>query len=284
MVQHRPEPSNRHDSARGWREIIHKVRPHLWETGSGSDVFNQNDLFWSDLRSIAIRQQKQEAYTASVTRTNPPIPSDVRLCDLQKAPTRSKEEQIAYKPAFINRMKTQLDEHGDGRLQDTKKIANDFANEIADAWQEIRARGGDWIQEIHKYFGVPPDLLNPEMSVGEIGELAIYVNQLKSLAAKLNPSAQVRVADVPIDSLPSRVLERKLAFLQGKAERVSGSDIGDSHIAPLIFYSDGVQVDKRTRGHLESIRRADDKIAELAHLFFPSPSDYMEILQYFDDK
>lgn len=65
-------------------------------------------------------------------------------------------------------------------------------------------------------------------------------------------------------------------YVQRKAERVSGSDLGDGHIAMLTFYADAVEVDKRTREFLSQVRRADPTLGSLMCTFFSS-SDYAEI-------
>src|SRR5208282_5765719 len=57
-----------HHSARGWEEIIRKVREALWETGMGSDIFKDNDRFLSSLHAQAKDQHKHDMYIASVAR------------------------------------------------------------------------------------------------------------------------------------------------------------------------------------------------------------------------
>ncbi|MGH7135500.1 MAG: hypothetical protein ACREHD_07150 [Pirellulales bacterium] len=117
------------------------------------------------------------------------------------------------------------------------------------------------------------------MTIGEIGELAVYAEQLKIFGRNLKPSCTVSMRDVPPDTLPSYGLERALAGIQRKAERVSGSDIGDRQLAPLAFYAHFVEVDKRTFEYARQIRRANANLNELLGRFVPS-SDYTEIAEH----
>lgn len=112
--------------------------------------------------------------------------------------------------------------------------------------------------------------------MNEIGELAVYAQRLKSATECIVPPVELTIIDIPQDTLPSYVLERKLVSIQRKSERISGSDMGDSYIAPLIFYADGVEVDKRTNEYLKQVLRKEPEIASMVGKFFSS-SDYSQI-------
>ena len=60
-----------HGSARSWREIVDQVRPDLWETGEGSEIFAMSDEDVSRLMSESNRQHDNEKHVASVARTDP---------------------------------------------------------------------------------------------------------------------------------------------------------------------------------------------------------------------
>src|SRR5262249_22119804 len=141
---------------------------------------------------------------------------------------------------------------------------------------QIEAAGGDLIQRMLEYHGVPEDLVTDDMTVGDIGQLAVYIKQLAHLSKHLQPRTSVTIHDVPPETLPSYVVEHKLARIQRTAARVSGSDLGDCHIAPLAMYADGVEVDKRTREYLTQLQRAWPAIAALmGHCF--RTADYAEV-------
>jgi hypothetical protein len=271
-----------HGSAQNWREIVDAVRPELWETGMGSEMFVDNDEFWLAIKRESNRLNEKEKYVASMARTDPGQISDVKLSEVLRLPIRPKEERGAYMRRFAKEMQRQLDQHGDKRFDCSHDVAIDFANSTLQDVKDIDEMGGNLIQNLLKSVDVPLELVSPERTCGELGELAVYAKRLKMISKSLRPPIELTMRDIPQDTLPSYVLERKLASIQKKTERVSGSDLGDRHIAPLIFYTDGIEVDKRTCEFLNQVRRNEPKLASLMGRFFPS-SDYSQIPKFFDE-
>jgi hypothetical protein len=271
-----------HGSAQNWQEIVNKVRPDIWETGMGREMFVEDDELWLIQMEKSKYLHAKEKYIASVDRTDPGQIRDLKIGDLLKLPIRPKEERAAYMRRFAQEMKNQLDCHGDKRLDCSQEIAIDFTNRRFQDIQAIDEMGGNPIQTLLWCQDVPKELISPEMTVKEYNELAIYAKRLKMLSGNLRPAVELTMKDVPQDMLPSYVLERKLSSIQRKAERVSGSDLGDRYISPLIFYADGVEVDKRTYEYLKQIRRNEPELASLMGQFFLS-SDYSQIPKLFDE-
>lgn len=267
-----------HASSNNWRDIVNQVRPDTWETGVGADMFVEDEGLWSAVHAGSMDGLGHEKVVASIARTDAGKVSDLKLCDALKLPRRPKEERAVYMRRFASEMKSQLVRHGDKKLGDAGSIAAKFAMDALADVEIIDALRGDPVQKSLEYRGVPSNLVRPEMTIGEIGEIAVYVKHLELISTKLRPPVTVSVNDVSPAALPSYFLERKLAQFQGGAVRVSGSDLGDRHIAPLIFYSDAVNVDKRTFQHLDRIRRTSE-LAPLMRPFFQS-ADYMEIIKH----
>jgi hypothetical protein len=157
-----------------------------------------------------------------------------------------------------------------------KGAATAFTNDRLKDISLFEGAGGDPLRRMLEYYGVPQNVVTDDMTVEDISQLAVYIRQLALLAKDLHPRVVLTVQDVPSDTLPSYVLGHKLAKIQRKAARVSGSDLGDGHIAPLVLYADGVEVDKRTCEYLTQVQRACPAIADLMGHFFRSP-DYAEI-------
>jgi hypothetical protein len=117
------------------------------------------------------------------------------------------------------------------------------------------------------------------MTIGEFCELGVYAVRLKTFSGSLHPPRELTVSDVPSRSLPSYVLETRLASIQRKAERVSGSDLGDNCIAPLVLYTDAIEVDKRTCEFLKQMLRSEPELVPLVGRFFRT-SDYSRISEF----
>lgn len=272
----------KHSSAKDWHEIIEKVRPELWETGTGSEMFVDDERLWSIMMEESKSQHESEKYIASVARTDAGGINDVKIRDALKLPIRPKEERADYMRGFAQAMQIQMDRHGDKRFNQTREAANVFASSTLKRIEAIDTDDGDTIQRLLELQNIPKELVKPEMTIGDLGELAIYARQLRLLSENLNPAVNnISMNDVPLDTLPSYVVERKLRSIQQKADRVSGSDFGDGHIAPLIFYADGVEVDKRTCEFLGQIKRDDSILAGLMSPFIRS-TDYIQILDQFE--
>ena len=270
-----------HGSARNWREIVDEVRPELWKTGMGCEIFVENDELWSTMRKESNLNLENEKHVASVDRVDPCGIMDAKLCDVSRMSVRPKEDRETYLREFEQTMQKQLERHGDKRLGSSRQAALDFANVVRQDLNAIDEMGGDPKQRLLESSGVPMEFVFPEMTIREHGELSIYAKRLKRLAKRLRPPIELTMKDVPAETLPSHVLERRLASLQRKAERVSGSDLGDGHIAPLVFYTDGVEVDKRTCEFLNQVRRKEPRLASLMGLYFRS-SDYAGIPSLFN--
>lgn len=266
-----------HEAKSEWRDVIDHVRHDIWETGVGTDIFTDNELLWSSVRAESQQHLLSERYVSSVARTDPGNVQEVTIGQARKMAVRPEEERVPFIRGFAARMKKQLEQHGDQRLDNAQGAASAFASERMEDISRFEVGHGDIVDKLLEFHGVPVDLVTDQMTIGEVGQLGVFVKQLALLSEGLRPRVQVTVRDVNQDSLPSYFIQRRLSEVQRKAERVSGSDLGDGHIAPLLLYSDGVEVDKRTHEYLTQVQRAFPRIAELMGKFFRT-ADYMEIV------
>jgi hypothetical protein len=268
-----------HDSQRGWTAIIESVQPKLLETGVGEDMF-PDDTLWTLVRAHARKSSDNQKYIASIARIDLAGVESTKLHEygpLPGLPYLDAEAEEREAKQFARNLERELVEHGDKRLS-TDAAAIAFTRRVLTDLSQVKAVGGDPYKAILDVHGVPRELAKPDMTVGELGELAIFVAHLRQLGTTLRPPVQVSVLDVPPDSLPSFVLERAMRHEQYQAHRASGSDLGDTHIAVLGFYIDAVEVDKRTFNHIEAIRRKRRHLRQSLSCVFRSPDSYDRIL------
>ena len=268
-----------HEAKSGWRDIVDHVRDEVWETGVGAEMFVDNELLWSAVRTESQHQLLSERYVSSVARTDPGDVYNLTMKQARAIFVRSKEERVPFMSSFAARMKEQLEQHGDRRLENAQGAAYAFASERLDDISQFEVGRGETVDQLLEFHGVPPNLVTDDMTISEVGQLGVFVKQLALLSEGLRPRVQVTVHDVTQDLLPSYFIQQRLSEVQRKAERVSGSDLGDGHIAPLLLYSDGVEVDKRTCEYLTQVQRACPRIAEVKGKFFRA-ADYMEIANH----
>jgi hypothetical protein len=269
-----------HEGARTWPEIVEAVRADLFETGTGEDLFVDNDAFWDVLRRDFRSQLDHERYIASIARTTPGYLHDLKLCEMERLPMRLKSERAAFMRWFVNDLQTQLERHADKRVTEHRLMASHFAENTIRQVETFEAAGGDPIQQMLKDYGVPTELLRPEMTIGELGELAVYIKQLQLISEDLRPSVQVTVRDVPPETLPSYEVQHRLSRLQKLAPRVSGSDHGDGYLAMLVLYADAVEVDKRTFEYLQQVLRGNSGMKSLVGQLYRA-SDYSNLESQF---
>lgn len=267
-----------HGSAGNWLEIVNQVRPRLWEMGQGSELFVQDNERWATLQDLAHHMHEAEVRIASAVRTDAGKVMSMQLADARRRPICPNEDRRAYACRFARETQAQLERHGDKRLSGPRGVAADLTNDALNQLASLDGRD-NLVRGILESNGVSLDCIDPDMTIEQIGDLAVYTKQLAGLASGLRPPADCTAKDIPPGTLPSKVLELELAAIQRKALRVSGSDLGDKHIAPLVLYADGVEVDKRTHEFLDQIRRSRTDLGSMMGCYFRS-SDCSKILEH----
>lgn len=254
-----------HDGAQTWTEIIGKTRNRVFQTGTGEEMFVDDPQLWDGWRKEALRQHQKEVFISSVKRTNVAQITDERVDDLRDSPRRTKAERTQFFNKYVNEMSRQLDRHGDKRLRNKRELAHSFTLDTIRNLEQLEPLviGDNWEDAILEHFGIPLEFVNANTTVGDVGDLAVHLKQLEILGRNLAPPAALSLRDVPLETLPSQVVERKLGAIQSAAERVSGSDNGDGHLLPLSFYCDAIESDKRTAEFVSQIAKSDNRLAQL---------------------
>lgn len=265
-----------HTGAQTWAEIVEAVRPDLWETGCGHEMFVKDQGFWDLVRIAAQAHQEHEQYVSSVARVDHDNVKQLTLAEAATLAVRSKEERRQHMPHMVSQMKMQLELHGDKRLKDSYAVAAQFTKRTFERLDQMELSGQELANQIIDTAGIPRELLTSKTTVGQIGELGVYAKHLKSFSSRVYPPIAADMKRVPVCTLPGYVLGRRLAAIQHKAARVSGSDLGDGHLAVMSLYADAVQVDKRTHQYLSQIRNNDPQFAKLMNHVFRT-SDYSDI-------
>jgi hypothetical protein len=257
---------------REWARIVEYVRKDIWQTGVGSEMFPDDESQWPALRSETQHGQRKEQRVASIVRVNLDDIRELTIAEVRRLPTN----RLASTRQIVSEMTRQIERHGDRRIEQPIELAHAFANELQGDLDQIVATGGDLVQGVCTHFGVPIEIVTDNLTINHLGQLAVYVKQLAHISKQLRPQAVVDIRNVPLESMPSYVIRYRLADIQRTADRVSGSDVGDNHIASFVLYADAVEVDKRTNEYLKQIQNADPLIGALMGNFFRT-ADYSEI-------
>ena len=73
--------------------------------------------------------------------------------------------------------------------------------------------------------------------------------------------------------------DRSLHQIQQSADRVAGSDLGDTSLACLSMYADATEVDKRTAEYLNRVQRNGSPISDLIGPVFKTTEPAMMLLR-----
>lgn len=260
-----------------WPDILQFVREELWETGTGAELFRDDDEFWQPLRQTALSHIEYEQRVASFGMTNPGGVADLTLSDADSLPKRSPSSWPAYFHVLTADLKKQLEQFGDHKLSNTATIASEFTADTLEKIKSFCPDGVDAVDRLIDFFGVSRRFVHPKMTVAELGELGVYAAQLRTIGPKLRPPVELKMDMFPPDTLPSFVFERKLRQIQCRAApRARNSDLNDAQLATLSLYCDGIEVDKRTHEHLTQLKSTTSVFKALMCPYFKS-SNYSEI-------
>jgi hypothetical protein len=248
---------------RSFEDIQKAVRLGLWETGVGTDMFPDRPDFWDELVSHFQGSEERDSYIASFAKPGAHDVGARKVGDAKLAPAFPEEEVPLRSARLANQLTDHVAKSGDKRLNQVRADALGFASETAERVQAIVKSGGDIAAWICKEHGVPETLVSDDMSVSELGDLATEANQLRIIARRLNPKLHVDLRTIPPGSLPTLTMNRELTAIQQKASRVSGSDLGDGHLAPLCLYADVTEVDKRTAEYVGQIKRNHSQLGSM---------------------
>ena len=162
-----------------WKNTIAKIRTDLWETGLGCEMFVDNEELWSRLRQESFRSIENRQYIVSVARTDPGNMMNMKLKDALRLPIRPKEERAHYIKRFASTMSNQMQSHGDKRIDYADEASIKFAEESLERVNQIEKMPGAVIGRIFHLDEIPPELISPEMTIGELGQIGIYRKQLQ---------------------------------------------------------------------------------------------------------
>lgn len=263
-----------------WRQITNTVRDSFWQTGTGNDMFGRHqEDFWLRMREEYLKHADDARRCVSVTRVQHGL-SDMTLEETYKATPRPLNEYGDFSRQLMTSMYHQIRKHGDKRWNDgVSQFIREFTESTIDEAKALSRNLEKFVLELADQEGIPHECIHPQMTVSEFGDIIVYAKRLKLFQKRIRHSSRFSVADVPIDSLPSYAFNRRLSAIQQKAERVSGSDMGDTENACLSLYCNKVQVDKRTIEYIRQVAQVDGEIESLTKEKFFKFTDYPLIPQ-----
>jgi hypothetical protein len=240
------------------------LRPSIWETGTGAEIIQHNSPGWNLLRAQSKRHHQDQILLESLKRPDIGKIRHTTIAEMRRMPIRPKEERAAFFREFVSDIHRQLVEHGDDRLSRPELAATAFATGAVKRIEDCEQVSEEPIAELLSRYGIVEQSLDPNMTIGDLGFLAIFARQLQILGEMLRPPRSLTINDISMSDLPSWLVFRELMRAHCEEQHVSASNSGDSYIAGVGVYADLCIVDKRT---YEYLRQARPRLKSLQDVF-----------------
>lgn len=247
-----------HGSKLTGSELVSHIRPTLWETGTGKDMFEgpHQDRIWSFFQSRAAAQKEKEVYTASIVRSEPTGIEKLKLRDLASMPIRDQEKRAEYLQYMVRSRADMIKQHGDEKLAGRElRSSEDFYVGVLQLLEGLSE--DNLVSSISKRFQIPRHLVRDSMTIEQFSGLVELSLHLKAVGEWLVPSVHANLENISLDSLPTLRFEQELKLVQKRADRMRGSDSSDSRQAAIAWYADSVEVDKRTFDYVRQLACKD---------------------------
>jgi hypothetical protein len=250
------------------------VREKLVQYGPPTkiEVLNDWEYLHPTLKLMAIHEQE----IASVVHTKPSDHEDTEIARLKNM--RRMDRATFDRPVTggIEKLATDLANHGDPRLIDPYRTAQGFL-EMASSH----------LLDALKHEGTPYDVFVANLDVpgGDIFD-EITLRQFTRLA-RLRKLARVACNQLGIEldhvwpklrdsKIPSEIIQETIRAGRRSAQRASGSDLGDDYLACLAPYVDALTVDKRTHEFMTQGARRDPYFREMVG-YFEKATSYRQL-------
>ncbi|GAA4448014.1 hypothetical protein GCM10023156_10600 [Novipirellula rosea] len=241
--------------------ICSSVREGLWQTGTGESYVGRLED-WNPLIHAARATIEQDRVIATVSRISPQCSSMPlgHFLSIKPVPKILRNHRF---PQFTDKLLQSVRRNGDKRLLNPDSVAHNLATRTQARIDRLDDDDGDLVYKLLSQYIVPSSLLRAEMTLGGLGDLDLLARRLEVIGDALVGDPQVDLESVPPGTLPTLTLDLELTKRQVAAERVSGSDLGDGHLATLALYADVTEVDKRTEAYLRQIRNSGGPVSQL---------------------
>jgi hypothetical protein len=199
--------------------IREMVRGTLVSFTSGEAVLSITTEFRELLLNEFARQQKRNRELVAISRADFGKVPKLKVRDLLDARALSEHESLRQFAGLHRRLTNEIQHRGDHRIKDAQRVSAEFLAGVA-AGGSALLREREPVFRLLADLDVRPDEVTPDMTVGDLGNLATYRKRLALIGEWLGlpwNELKVKVAE---DRLPSGVIERAMqSFQQDSGKR-----------------------------------------------------------------
>lgn len=240
--------------------IRDRARSLLLQMANGAQAIGREAWVWEIVRR-ALRSGKGRSDMVAAFGPLKVFDEDQTIGELAKGSLASSEQvtanlesirAIAFQEAL--------------RTTDEKERARGMADAFVDGVRAIAPRPGMTVREVLVATlvarGLDEEEVRDECVLADLNRLAVFRSQLRVVAPETGHSFE-QLKAVPMDALPSRVVDHALRVHGQSRDQRHGSDVNDLHLAVLAAYCDVLYVDKRTAEDFRRARRKETRLDAL---------------------
>ncbi|WP_375750028.1 hypothetical protein [Vibrio sp. HN007] len=273
-----------HDPNAGLGSIIdvHKVEVSLTLAGEGNDInllakaveasliqYTKGSEFverfqdlYMNVRELGIPHSQRDKEIESIGHVRDKEVDKIKLSSLFDSSLRSPNDMLKSMQQFESNLCKSLQISGDPKLTDVEEVATNFIREVLNNSIDLFSTDMSLYEAFVLSAGVRLDQVTPNTSIGQLGNIAAYNQQVKVILSSLG--------------LPEE-LERKLPYKSQitweiwdhfesamKYEKFAhGSNMQDKHMCVFAIVTDVFTVDKRVCEYFRQLTRKNKSLVSV---------------------
>lgn len=258
--------------------IRDRVREEVFRWTEGPEIYAFAHEAMPLISAIARSQIQQNRMIASMSRFSPIGARTARIPKDEPMPVRSPSEIRRYLRELGDRLKWSLSAEGVPGIEEIEEFAGAFVSDVASDFARALELGGVDIGTICEATGLDRELVQPGMSVEDIGYVAGWNHRLKVVSKNLQLPNMLTASDVAPDLMPTQRVDRLINRIRKRAaRRAEGGDLMDDHLLSLGCYAEVAVVDKRTKEWCRQAKQADPQLGGVLPKIVKVPR-YAELL------
>ena len=179
-------------------------------------------------------------------------------------------------PAEVEKLTEGLKNHGDRRLLDPNRTAQDFLNLVSSELMAALELEGTAFDIFVGNFDVPTSDISDKTTLRRFAQMAKRRKLVRVACDQLGVDLDQVWPRLRDAKIPSQIIQDTIREARKTATRASGSDIGDDYLACLAPYVDAIIVDKRTHEFITQGSRRNPYFREMAG-FFAKTTTYKQL-------
>lgn len=229
------------------------VRKRLIHAGSGAELLGPDPDIWMEGRPEFLKRRRNDQELVALVRLNTVDMRDRTIGELMDGGLRSGPELDQRLNLIRGTYEVSIRRKGDNGIASPEALAASFVGEVGDMGRVVLASGAPFVETCLGIFGISPDDIRRDMTLGEVLDRGLFRRQLTIAVEGAGYSVPEILATVQEDQLPSQIISKALRQHAPDLPERKGSEENDTMLAALSAYADLTLVDKRT---LENVRRA----------------------------